>query len=534
MGKGLWARPWVRHIAVAVSYGLAVVVFRELSVVQWMILAGLRLSVLLLAPYRYWPALAVGESGFFIYQAIDCVGKWGMAWSLCSGVPTMVFAIPIMYWVREHWNPTGKHAINVGGLLTCALLMSFIATLRDLGVFSLIKSLPVGYVVNYPRFGADYFVGNYLGILTITPVVLFVHQTIAEAGWHQLSRKISSSRLWFDSICLGVPLLTFLLWIGITSSPHAQTRQIVQIAMFLPVIWLALRHGWQGAAVGGAVASCAVMALMPKDHDPDTLRAEAVVALAISTMLLMGARIAALDRTASQDRSDFHAALALAQRNVYVGEMQLRMTSQALEQIRETIQVGFALMMGRLRHLQPAVDDRGYRRQALSAQDQLYRLADGLYPVALRERGLPTALRDGALARMLDEAGLTYSCELSGPVSKLSNMLRMTIYRIIWEGVTEACLKKDVSEIRVRVRCGERRRRRGAVVTIYSQVNLAAAERIRWEEMLPGMVRVSSGLGLQAIRDRAAIFEGYAKTRSLHRRRCISVCMLDPRDPGGI
>jgi two-component system, NarL family, sensor histidine kinase FusK len=356
---------------------------------------------------------------------------------------------------------------------------------------------------------------------------------LAGANWYQLSRKVANSRLMFESICLVGPLLAFLLWIGITAAPHAQVRQVVQIAMFLPVVWLALRHGWQGTAVGGAAASCAVMVLMPEHYDPDTLRAEAVVALAISTMLLMGARIAALDLMANQERADFRAALTLAQRNAYVGEMQLRMASQALEQIRETVHAGFAVMMGRLRHLQPAVDDRGYRRQALFAQDQLYRLADGLYPIALRERGLPSALRDGALARMLNEIGLAYSCELRGPVSKLSSLLRMTIYRIIWEAVTDACLKKDVSEIRVRVRGRERHGRRGVVVTIYSRVDPTIAKHIRWEEALPSMVNVSSGLGLQAIRDRAAIFGGYAKTRTLLLGRCVSAYMLDSGETGG-
>jgi two-component system, NarL family, sensor histidine kinase FusK len=533
MGQGLWARPWVRHIAVAVSYGLAVVLFQYLSASDWNILTGLRLIALLLVPYRYWPALIVGESCYYVDQAIECAGKWGTIWSLCSAPPPIIYAIPIMYWVRERWNPIEKHVINMGRLLGCAVLVSAILMLRSMSLFLVMRHLPAGYVVDYSVLSPRYFVGNYLGILTVAPLVLLVHQMVSGVSWSQLSRRIANNRLVFESICLVAPLMVFLFWIAVTASSQTQVRQIVQIAMFLPVLWLALRHGWQGAAIGGTVASCMVVILTPAHHDDDTLRAEAIVAFAISTMLLMGARIAALDRSASQERTEFQLALALAQRNVYVGEMQLRMTSQALDQIRETVQSGFTLLMGRLRHLQPAVDDRGYQRQALVAQDQLFRLADGLYPVALRERGLPNALRDGSLARMLGESGLTYSCDLRGPVSKLSHTLRMTIYRVIWEAVTDGCLKKDVSHVRVRVRGVEKHSRYGVVVAIYFQVNQAGAELVRWDDMLPGLIRASTGLGLQAIQDRAAVFEGYAKTRTFSAGRFIGIYMLDLMEAGG-
>jgi two-component system, NarL family, sensor histidine kinase FusK len=316
------------------------------------------------------------------------------------------------------------------------------------------------------------------------------------------------------------------------SSPHSQIRQFVQIAMFLPVVWLAMRHGWGGAAVGGAAASCAVVLLMPAMHDYDTFRAEFIVSFAISTMLIMGGRIAALDRSASRERLEVREALTLAQRNAYVGEMQLRMTSHALDQIRDAVQNGFALMMGRLRHLQPAIDDGGYRRQALLAQDQLSRLADGLYPAALRERGLPYALRDGVNARMLREAGITYFCEMRGPLSRLSMMLRMTVYRIVWEAITDACLKKDVVGIRIRIRCRDVGLLRGVMVAVYFQTNFEEAGRIRWSDVLSNLVRASSGLGLRAIRDRAAIYDGRVRERAFPKKRYVSVYMSESVESG--
>jgi two-component system, NarL family, sensor histidine kinase FusK len=533
MGKDLWARPWVRQLAVVAAYGVASFFFRAFSVSGWEILAGLRLGALLLVPYRYWPALVVGESAYYIYLAVECAETWGMTWGLCTAPPPIIYVIPIVYWVREKWSPIGKSSIFMGRFLGCALIVSAVLMVRSVVLFSLIKHLPKGYLVDYPLFYGDYFIGSYLGILTVTPLALFIYHVAEGVPWRQLCRRLANNRLLFESACMVIPLMSFLFWVGVTSSSHTQARQIMQIATFLPVVWLALRHGWGGAAIGGSVASCAVFALTPTIHDYDTLRAEVIVSFAISTMLLMGERIAVLDRSANRERTDFRQALALAQRNVYVGEMQLRVTSQALDQIRETIQVGFTLILGRLRHLQPAVDDRSYQRHVSLAQDQLFRLADGLYPIALRERGLPNALRDGTLARVLDEAGLKYSCELRGGVSDLSHTLRMTIYRIIWEVVTEGCLKRDVRQVRVRVRGVEKGPRRAVVVVVYFRTSDVEGNDVQWDQLLPNLVRSSSGLGLQAVQDRAAIFEGYTKTRSHSFGRLVTVYMLDPSASGG-
>jgi glucose-6-phosphate-specific signal transduction histidine kinase len=534
MGKGLWERAWFRHVAVAVVYGVAAAIFRQFSLAQWEIQAGLRLTVLLLVPYRYWPALMVGESGYYIGLGYICSSTWGAAWGLACAVPGIVYVAPVMYWVRKQWPPVARNTahIDMGRLLCCALLASVAVTIRNASLFLVVKNLPPDYVVNYYKLALDFFIGSYVGILTVTPISLLAYQKLIGKNWTELCNRLGNSRLLFESIFLGLPVLAFLLWIGFNAQPHTPARQMAQVAMFLPVVWLAFRHGWQGAAVGGAAASGAVMLLMPELRDPMTIQAEAVVAFAISTMLLMGARIASLDKHVERERIDVHAALALAQRNVYLGEMQLRMTSQALEQIKESVQAGFTMMMGRLRQLQPAIDERGYQRHAWVAQDQLHRLADSLYPLTLREGGLPSALREGTLAQMLGEAGLIYSCDLRGPVSKLSHTLRMTIYRAIWEAVTDTCVKRSVSEIRVRIRVAEKRGRLGVLVVIRFQSLPSQLACIHWDELLPRMVRATSGLGLRAVRDRAALFEGRAWVRSIDSGNQISILLLDPVVPG--
>lgn len=439
--------------------------------------------------------------------------------------------MPIAYLCRERWHLfSGRDTVNMGTLLAGSLLVACVMTLNNLVLLLAVK-LPSSYgVIHYDQVLPQWLLGNYLGILTVAPFVLAVQQSLKTTRWSALQKVLSESRLVFESCLLLLPALALLVWIGLHAS---NAREIVQMAMFLPVVWLALRHGWKGAAVGGTAASVAIMLLMPERHDHYTLEAEVVVAFAISTMLLAGARIAVLDRRVEQERVDVRMALALAQRNVNLGEMQLRMTSQALEQIRETVQSACAVMIGRLRYLQPVIDDRGYQRQVLVAQDQIHRLADSLYPRNWQERGLPAALREGALPRILDEAGIAYWCDLKGPISGLSPAIHLTIYRVMCEAVADICAERNVSAISVHVRCGRGKRRQFAVLQIDARAHPVRLARIRWDELMPRLLRSSSGLGLQAIRDRAATYEGLARERMLQDGRRISVILLDPDYPSG-
>ena len=530
MQGGFWANAWTRNITIAVAYCVALVLFRQLSIPHWIILTGFHLSVLLLTKYKYWPALIAGDAARLAYISITCYHQFGLLWSVVNLVPSICYFIPIVWLFRSRWQLFPERLfVNMGALVFCSLLVACAATAITLGQL-LITPFPPGYVLNYGQLIAQLALGNFLGILTITPVTLAFHQFFLEAdgNWRQVVHGIGESRLMFDAAFFAVPALAFLVWMG-EGDPHSQ--QIAQMAMFLPMIWLALRHGWKGAAIGGTLASFGVMILMPARNDHATLQAETLVAMAISTMLLAGARIAVLDRRAQQERADMRNALALAQRNMDLGEIQMKNTALALNQIQECFHSALLMLAGRLRHLHPANDDSGYQRQALFAQDQLHRLADGLYPNQIGQRGLPRALREGQFARMLDEAGMVYWCELRGQLSTFPHAIHLAVYRIIGEAVAGACLGKDVSDVHVIIRCGQHKRR-WVVIRIEASTNPVRLPHIRWDSLLPRLQRFTSGVGHAAIADRAATFEGKVRVRSMAGAQRVSVLLLDPIQPG--
>jgi two-component system, NarL family, sensor histidine kinase FusK len=525
MLEGAWAKPWVRFVAIAVAYGLGISLFRQIVIPHFLFLTGVHVAVLLLTRYKDWPALVAGEVVSLIPMSVACAAQWGVLWSVVNLVPGIVIMMPCVVYARKRWRlQPSVHRSHMGRLLLLALVVSAVMTIYDIGTM-LITKLPPGYVLHFDRLTSTWVLGNFIGILAVVPTVLCVHQWWNSGTWSELWHRLVRNQAVLESAILVVPLLALMVWIGLEAN-HA--RPIIQVALFLPVLYLAMRHGWKGAALDGTAASLAIVVLMPENYDHQTIQAEVVVAFVVSSMLLLGGHIGTLHQRAEQERADVHLALALAQRNVHIGEAQLRMTAQALEHLRDTVQSGFALLLGRLRVLQPAVDDSGYVRHAKGAQDQLLLLADGLYPRAWRERGLRAALGDGGLAKMLTDAGMQFSVDVRGPLSWFSPALHLALYRLIVDATAEACQKRNISDVRVRIRCGERAGRRWVLVSLSFRAQVVRITEVHWDELVPRIVRISSGQGWSAIQDRAATFEGTAREHFLTHGRRVSIVLLNP------
>src|SRR6185437_1855150 len=357
---------------VAGVYLAALFLFRAVSVQHWIILTGFHLAVLMLAPYRYWPALFVGDMARLAYISYACVDQYGLLWAVVNTIPSIAYEAPVVWWFRERWRLfPSKGMVNMPAFMLCGLMIAALATIVTIGQTQ-ISRLPSGYVIDYSAATARLVLGNFAGMLTVAPITLVVYQSFAAANfrWRRWFPVLLESRLLVEG-ALGVfPLIAFLVWLG---NHNPQIRVVAQMGMFLPVIFMAFRHGWQGAAVAGTLASLGIVTLMPTTNDPATMQAETLVAMA----------------------------MALAHRNAALGEAQLRVTAQALDQLGQSVHGAFKLMLGRLRYLQPVTDDVGYRRHAESAQEQLFLLTDSLSPAVLREHGLPGALNQGALARVL-------------------------------------------------------------------------------------------------------------------------------------
>jgi len=62
----------------------------------------------------------------------------------------------------------------------------------------------------------------------------------------------------------------------------------------------------------------------------------------------------------------------------------------------------------------------------------------------------------------------------------------------------------------------------------------AISTNVRWDELLPRVMRSTSGMGWSGIRDRAMTFEGDAREHFTGNGRRVSLLLLDPITISGV
>jgi len=524
-----WLGGALRQALVAGAYLAALFLFRAMSIQHWFIMTGLHLAALMLVPYRYWPALFVGDTIQLAYVSYECLDRYGSLWAVVNTIPSIAYEAPVVWWFRERLRLfPARGMVNIPIFLLCALIIAMVATAVTLAQLQ-ITPLPAGYVIHYSEATARMVLGNFMGVLTVAPIILVGYQSLVGSyfHWRRWLRGLMESRLLAESVMGVLPLIVSLVWLGVH---NPQVRATVQMAMFLPVIVMAFRHGWQGSAVAGTLASLGIVTLMPATNDLVTMQAETLVALAISTMLLVGARMVVLNQRVEQERFDSRMAMALAHRNVALGEAQLQVTAQALNQFRSLAHGIFDSTTRREHQALYAVEDTGYRRHVERVQEQLFLLTDSLDPSMLRDRGLPGALAQGTLARTLHEAGIKYWCDLRGAVGILPQSMNLAVYRVVCEGVAEACMSHEPSDVLVKVRCGCRGRA-WVVVMIEARWDLARSLHVDWMTLRQRLRINTTGLGRKAILDRAATFDGQMRERAIHDGKRLLVSFQEPVEP---
>jgi glucose-6-phosphate-specific signal transduction histidine kinase len=522
---------WLQHAVVAVGYALGYALLRQVSWSHWALFAGYRLSVLLLTPYRYWPALVVGELGPVGYASLSCIETFGWLWSGVMLVPPIALAMPAVKFCRDRLGMIpAKGPVQMGIVLSCTLVVSGLWTLANaaaLSVAHLPSSFPpIDYNVEFSR----WFVGNFLGVLTVVPLLLVIRgawSKRADTLWGTLS-QVRHSPLILETLAFLLPVLALLVWIGLDARSEA-SRQMAQMLMFLPVVALALRHGWHGVAIGGTAASLGVVLTMPEHYDTNTLQSEVFVAFAISSMLLFGSRIASLRRVGRQQQHAGDQSLDLARRIHTRTEVQLRQASEAIGLVSESVHATEELMFERLRKLGPMVDTRDFRRRTTASREQLFQVADGLHPITLKEHGLIAALRHGGVARALNTHRIGYWVHLRGntqQLQQLSKSMQLGLYRIICEAANHLCASHSVSDLTVQIRGGQLGGRRWTVIRMDALFSNDPGFRVHDGPLLYRLA--ATGLGIDAIRDHAVLYDGTVRTRTTSHGELISMLLYEP------
>lgn len=465
MGKRLWGSEWFMQVAVCVGYALAFLAIHSITSApaHWHLYAGLQVICLLMVPYRYWVALLIGETIPNAYLAWQCLDSFGPTWVAIRMVPEMLFGMPIVWLCRSKLNifPT-RHLVNIKALLACILLVSLVLSAYSYALISVLH-ITSGPFRQGPMIAAIFLVGNYAGLLTLLPWALICRLDYRKGRINTHLKRIWSNRLLTDALGISAPVILLMAVVASQMSPVQ--AQIIEMAMFIPAAWLTVRHGWRAAAIAGTLVIICNGLLQPDlPTTSNVVEITAALCLAVSGLYALGAKITAQNLREERERAIAQDVQQMARQNLLLSERRMKRAAERLEFAANSLHINNARFLEHMRRILPNIETHSFYKQAVAAQEQVYRLAESLHPSAWRDRGLPAALNE-TLARALDEAGIAYSCEISGRgFMSLEPSVHTAIYRMACEAIVYVSSQRMCSRIKLRVRAGQTNDHRWVVV----------------------------------------------------------------------
>jgi two-component system, NarL family, sensor histidine kinase FusK len=529
MAKVSWKSEWLAQIGVAVGYALLYIAIHPLSSAHWPINAGLRFVCVLLLPYRFWPALLLGEALPNAYNAYICLDAQGWPWVIARCVPPSLLVMPVVWWCRTRMPPfPSKYLVDVKALIVCVLLASLAGAAYSSAVYALSVDDQSHPLSSNPLYVAAYFMGPYLAILSIMPWALMAKLDYRAGHVAAQVRRILSSKLLLDVAALLIPTIAVLTWLSFSGGEVVS--QIAPVAMFIPLAWLTLKYGWRAVAVGGPLVIVCVSLSIPDDPDARTFATQAFLMFAVTCLFALGARISSQLMQEESERESVLNVQRLARQSLQLGEQRMRQTAQALEYLAGTLHVTNGRLLEQMRRIVPNIESHAFYKQAMATQNQVYQLAESMHPVAWRERGLPAALNE-TVARALDEAGIAYRCEITGRgFTRLAPAVLTATYRAVCEAVVYVSSRLACTRVKLVLRGGETNGKRWVVLRVEGSLDengVANAVYLSEERQRLATKLGASALDVAEMRDHVRIFDGVLHTRMPRNKLQVTALLLD-------
>ena len=305
-------------VLVAVAYFLAALIsyafkFEPSGVVVIWAPAGVMLALLVLMPYRSWPAAAIG--GFAGNFLADFVSGHLVVISLAGATANILESV-LAAWLVVHFCRRPVHLRTLRDVLGLVVLAAGLAN----AVTALLGAavLVVGSTFTFAGGWFAWWIGDGVGMLVVAPLIL------AWTGVAQAPPKLRWPRLVEGAVLLGALLLVAVLVIR-TESGAERILHPSPYMTFPLLLWAALRFGPAGAATAtfavAAViaeqASRGLGAFVIAGTRPDQQVVEAYVylVLAASTALIPAAVLAERTRLTRQLRKNEEQYRQLFERN---------------------------------------------------------------------------------------------------------------------------------------------------------------------------------------------------------------------------
>lgn len=329
--------------------------------------------------------------------------------------------------------PTPGDAVRfIGACLTATLLVGagFIAIMLAMG--GLPENVALGGV-------ARYWVGDFNGVLTLTPLLLWAPRW--RSGLGALRARWREALLQF--VVLGA---TMWIIFGVLSDQALRFFY----PLFLPMIWIALRWGVVGAVVG-ALAIQIGLALMANDIGvaPPLFDLQFLMLTLNLTALLLGATVSERERAQKQLR-ERDEALARAMRFATAGEMATALTHELNQPITALVSYLRAAEILAAPNEPPDArlpDTLGKAaREAIRASDVLRRLRDFYRTGQAEPRPLSLAAMCDAVSLAFQErlrrAGVQFTCVVPADLPLVAadpTQLEMVLHNLVANALDAIC-----------------------------------------------------------------------------------------------
>jgi signal transduction histidine kinase len=275
-----------------------------IAVTPWNPPPGLSLAFLLLTGVRQWPWVFIAA---FAAELLLRDVPVSLAWRIAA-VSTLVASYAGLAWLLIHW---ARIDIRLRGLrdltwlIAGSLLASLIAGVAYIGLYTFAGVVAAGdFAGNILRF----WIGDATGLVVVAPLVL------TWSAWRPWSR-LPGREVWLQAGSVALAL-----WI-IFGIPYTDEFKFFYL-LYLPVVWIATRHGLAGVTLSLAViqAGLIIALLVGGDHDATVMEFQMLMLGLSVTGLFLGVTVAV--RQAAEERLHRREAeLNQAMRLAAAGEM---------------------------------------------------------------------------------------------------------------------------------------------------------------------------------------------------------------------
>jgi len=529
---------WIRSILIAIAYGVAYSGLRALSLsgisgINWIPVAGLRFACLLLTPTRYWPALLVGEAAPLGYSNFECLELFGLRWVLVSSVPHMLYCAPIVYLMRKRLPSldSGLCQRNVSALLLCMFIISLMSALHGTLNYSLpTHRAPGEQVMNLWFFGSRLLTSNYLSLVTVIPVLLWMTSAVQQVGvrW-QFDPRLAFSP-WLERRWCGTWALLGII-LALAMAEHyasISTRYLVPCGMLAALTTAAWCYGWQSTAIVSAAANLGIVALMPTRNDPLTIQMQCAIAVMMSGLLLLGVRTSAARRISK----GLESSRRIARQELFAVERSRLTYACELDAVFSDARKEATRMLHLMRTALPNVTlaEHYHRFDALHQEHQ--RLTACMSPRAWWESNGP----HGPIAEALELLGI--NCNVARP-PKEADLLRLpaelciALYRLGCEAAVYLIEHAPTDQVHLVTAMRESDSSMIVSLTLESRgeilVGMDDTQDAPHEQLC--LILGTAGLDEKAMRQRAQLYDGdirIVRTSPDHLRIVLWVCHRPP------